>query len=138
MSAKATTRAPPVSKRLVASSVPRPPHPSSPTRTCEFASEPQTPPAGINMTPPTAAAVPRNFLRPISFFSVLSFAISLPLMVKSPEILIPTLLQKNRPINQFHSPGSFSAELGADTHSALKASSHWDHGPLSYAPINLS
>src|SRR5882762_9429037 len=63
MSARATTRAPPVSTRLDASSVPRPPQPSSPTRTAELAAVPCTSPGLINIAPAVPAATPINLRR---------------------------------------------------------------------------
>src|SRR5229473_6858775 len=65
MSASATTRAPPVSTRFVASSVPRPPQPSRPTRTVELAAVPRTSAGLINITPAVAAATPINLRRSI-------------------------------------------------------------------------
>src|SRR4029077_18220068 len=63
MSARATTRAPPVSTRLDASSVPRPPHPSRPTRTAELAAVPRTSEGLMSITPAVVAADLRNFRR---------------------------------------------------------------------------
>src|ERR1700731_4587422 len=65
MSASATTRALPVSTRFDASSVPRPPQPSNPTRTAEFAAVPRTNSGLISIAPAVAAATPINFRRPI-------------------------------------------------------------------------
>src|SRR6266849_2811520 len=65
MSASATTRAPPVSTRFVASSVPRPPQPSRPTRTAELAAVPRTSDGLINIAPAVAAATPINLRRSI-------------------------------------------------------------------------
>src|SRR5690242_11547953 len=67
MSASATTRALPVSTRFDASSVPRPPQPSKPTRTAEFAAVPRTNSGSISIAPAVAAATPVNFPRSRSF-----------------------------------------------------------------------
>src|SRR5437660_4466959 len=63
MSASATTRAFPVSTRLDASSVPRPPQPSKPTRMAEFAAVPRTNFGLMSIAPAVAAATPMNFRR---------------------------------------------------------------------------
>src|SRR5215472_7546637 len=63
MSASATTRAFPVSTRLDASSVPRPPQPSKPTRTAEFAAVPRTNVGRMSIAPAVAAATPMNLRR---------------------------------------------------------------------------
>src|SRR5262249_37313291 len=59
----ATTRAPPVSTRFIASSVPRPPQPSKPTRIAELAAVPRTNSGRISTAPAVAAAPPMNFRR---------------------------------------------------------------------------
>src|SRR5215472_18130204 len=74
MSASATTRALPVSTRFDASSVPRPPQPSKPTRTAEFAAVPRTSSGLISIAPAVAAATPMNFLRSSSFEEFRRFA----------------------------------------------------------------
>src|SRR5690242_15179329 len=67
MSASATTRALPVSTRFDASSVPRPPQPSKPTRTAEFAAVPRTNSGLISIAPAVAAATPMNYRRSSPF-----------------------------------------------------------------------
>src|SRR5215467_1448744 len=64
-SASATMRAPPASSMLVASSVPRPPQPSKPTRTAELACVPRTREEGMIMNPAVPAAEPRKERRSI-------------------------------------------------------------------------
>src|SRR5215471_3346154 len=66
MSPSATTRASPVSTRLLASSVPRSPQPSKPTRTAELASVPRTKPGLISIALAVPVATAINFRRLIS------------------------------------------------------------------------
>src|SRR5580765_657335 len=67
ISPRATTRAPPVSTRFDASSVPRPPQPNKPTRTAELAAVPRTRLGLINIAPAAPAVTAMNFRRVTSF-----------------------------------------------------------------------
>src|SRR5713226_367831 len=112
MSASATTRAPPVSTRLVASSVPRPPQPKRPTRTAEFAAVPRTKSGLMIIKPAVAAAevikVRRSTWSLEFLFSVASVDMILSwLRITLPDQLLQIILGGSN-VFQLLWPGNFA------------------------------